>query len=105
MTDPTPSSEEHPMTTSDPFERAARREQANHQRRRQRARRQGFMIHLAVFVAVQVLLFVTWLLTTPGGFPWFLFPFLGWAIGLAAHGVATYVLTDDHDDHDGDEPR
>jgi len=78
------------VTTDDPFERAVRAEgEERHQRHRRNAI-QGFRMHAAVFLAVQVLLFVTWLVTTPGGFPWFVFPFFGWGIGLIAHGFATY---------------
>jgi cytochrome b561 len=88
------------MTTSDPFERAVDRG-ASRRHRRQQAKRLGFKIHLAVYVAVQVLLFTTWLLTTAEGFPWFVFPLVGWGIGLAAHAVATYGgahrSTDEHE--------
>jgi len=77
------------VTTDDPFERAVRAEREERQQRHQRNAMQGLRVHAAVFLAVQVLLFVTWLVTTPGGFPWFVFPFLGWGIGLVAHGFAT----------------
>lgn len=82
------------MTTSDPFERAVDRGAASRRRRRDQDKRLGFKIHLAVYVGVQVLLFATWLLTTPEGLPWFVFPLVGWGIGLAAHAVATYGRTD-----------
>ncbi len=67
----------------DGFERAARRELVEE-------RRLGFRIHLMVYVAVQVLLAVTWWFTSNNGevMPWFIFPLLGWGIGLAAHYVA-----------------
>jgi cytochrome b561 len=69
----------------DPFERAAQQEAAD----RQNLNRVAFRIHLAVYVGVQALLVVTWALTTgPDGFPWFVFPLLGWGIGLAAHFAA-----------------
>lgn len=78
------------VATDDPFERAVRSERDERQRRRRRMAAQSFRVHAAVFIAVQLLLFVTWLVTTPGGFPWFVFPFFGWGIGLAAHGFAAY---------------
>lgn len=66
----------------DAFERAAQRERVDY-------KRLGFRVHLAVFLAVQALLFATWALTSRSdegfGFPWFLFPLFGWGIGLAAH--------------------
>lgn len=78
----------------DAFERAARRELFD-------APRLGFRIHLAVYVAVQALLVATWALTSnwDGGlpFPWFIFPLLGWGIGLAAH-YAAYSAMRRHDE-------
>jgi hypothetical protein len=76
--------------TTDPFERAAARDRDERQRRRADAARTGFRVHLAVFVVAQVLLFVVWLLTSDDDFPWFLFPLLGWGIGLAAHAAVVY---------------
>lgn len=64
----------------DAFERAASRE-------RTEARRLGFRIHLWVYLAVNVLLVATWALTG-GSFPWFIFPLLGWGIGVVAHYAA-----------------
>lgn len=68
----------------DAFERAAQREIDEP--------RLGFRIHLSVYVGVQILLLVTWALTSNFDdgmpFPWFLFPLLGWGIGLAAHYAA-----------------
>ncbi len=52
--------------------------------------RQGFRIHAAVFIAVNIFLAVVWALTSDGfeTMPWFLFPLGGWGIGLAAHFAA-----------------
>lgn len=68
----------------DAFERAARRELDEPQ--------VGFRIHFAVYIAVQLLLVATWVLTSNWDngvpFPWPIFPLLGWGIGLAAHYVS-----------------
>lgn len=68
----------------DAFERAAQRELNEP--------RMGFRIHFVVYLAVQALLIATWALTSSwdGGlpYPWFIFPLLGWGIGLAAHYAA-----------------
>jgi hypothetical protein len=76
---------------SDAFERAAERAEAeSHRQRRerhQRGERAGFRIHATVFVAVNLMLVVVWALTG-AGYPWFLFPLLGWGVGLAAHFAA-----------------
>ena len=47
--------------------------------------------HAIVWGAVNLLLFVIWAVTG-AGFPWFIFPLLGWFIGLAAHAATVYVL-------------
>jgi uncharacterized membrane protein len=58
--------------------------------RRRAGMKFGFFIHLAVFVAVNALLFVVNQQTTPG-FSWFAFPLGGWSIGLCIHGLAVYL--------------
>jgi len=52
--------------------------------------RQGFHIHAAVFVAVNIFLAIVWAITSDGfeTMPWFLFPLGGWGIGLIAHYAA-----------------
>ncbi len=72
---------------TDPFERAVLREKLEHKSEVLAANRTGFVIHATVYVAVNILLVVIWALTWTG-FPWFVFPLLGWGIGLAAHGAA-----------------
>ncbi len=59
---------------------------------RQILKRRAFYVHLAVFVAVQLMLIGVWALGG-GGFPWFLFPLMGWGIGVAAHGAAAFLLS------------
>jgi hypothetical protein len=56
----------------------------------------GLRIHAAVYVMVQILLVVVWALTSDGGHPWFLYPLLGWGIGLAAHAVAVRHVIRQH---------
>ena len=43
----------------------------------------GFYVHLAVYSCVNFVLYVVWWLS--GGFPWFVFPLLGWGFGLFVH--------------------
>jgi len=61
------------------------------ERRRHRGRgaKQGFAAHATSYVLVMTLLVAIWLLTTPGGYFWPVWPMLGWGIGLASHGLAT----------------
>jgi hypothetical protein len=58
--------------------------------RRRAGMKFGFFVHLAVFIAVNALLFVINQRTMPG-FAWFPFPLGGWAIGLSIHGLAVYL--------------
>lgn len=44
----------------------------------------GFYIHLTVYVLVNVLLIIINLVATPKKL-WFIFPLLGWGIGISAH--------------------
>lgn len=67
---------------TDPFDRAVNKELVQ-------GARIGFYIHFGVYVAVQVLLFAIWFFTPHTGevVPWFLYPLLGWGIGLAVHFI------------------
>jgi hypothetical protein len=58
---------------------------------RQILKRRTFYLHLAVYLAVQVMLIAIWALVG-GGFPWFLFPLMGWGIGVVAHGASAFLL-------------
>ena len=58
--------------------------------RRRAGMKFGFFIHLAVFIAVNALLYVINQQATPG-YSWFAFPLGGWAIGLCIHGLAVYL--------------
>jgi 2TM domain len=49
----------------------------------------GFLVHLAVFVAVNLGLFV--LNGVTGGGRWHVFPLWGWGLGLAIHGLVTLL--------------
>lgn len=89
---------------TDAFERAAERaEAATRTRRRERCgrgQRKGFQIHATVFVVVEIMIFVIWVLqwqTGDTGYPWFIYPLLGWGAGLAAH----YIAVRDHFRHGG----
>jgi hypothetical protein len=58
---------------------------------RQILKRRTFYLHLCVYLAVQVMLIAIWALVG-GGFPWFLFPLMGWGIGIVAHGASAFLL-------------
>lgn len=52
----------------------------------------GFLVHLFVYVAVNILLIAVDLTSDPGA-QWFWWPLLGWGAGLAAHGFAVWRAT------------
>jgi uncharacterized membrane protein len=52
----------------------------------------GFKIHFAAYVAVNLLLIIINLLTTPH-IIWFYWPLIGWGIGIIAHGAAIYYTS------------
>ena len=76
----------------DDFAQAAFREREA----RQILRRRAFYVHFAIYVAVQIMLVGIWALTG-AGFPWFLFPLLGWGVGVAAHAAVAMLLANPED--------
>ena len=58
--------------------------------KRRVARKMGFLIHLTVFVLVNAGL---WLLGSVqgGGARWNHWPLMGWGLGLAIHGIVTFL--------------
>jgi len=63
--------------------------------------KKGFFTHLTVYLAVNIFLWVIWLVTTGGtawgtgsmrGYMWPLFPTLGWGIGLVIHCVSVFAF-------------
>ena len=48
-----------------------------------------FRIHLVTYIAVNGLLVLIDLLSSPGHL-WFMWPLLGWGIGLAVHAFTVY---------------
>ena len=76
----------------DDFARAAFREREA----RKILRRRAFWVHGAVYVATNIALIAIWALVG-GGHPWFLYPLLGWGIGLAAHAAVAFLLASPQD--------
>jgi hypothetical protein len=58
--------------------------------RKRAAAKMGWYIHALVYVCVNLLLTV---LSAMSGGGWAVYPALGWGIGLAVHGVFTFVVT------------
>jgi hypothetical protein len=56
--------------------------------RRRVLKMKGFYIHLTIYVLVMILLVAINIATGPEW--WVQWPFLGWGIGLAAHGLSVF---------------
>lgn len=52
----------------------------------------GFFIHLAIYMAVNVLLVIINLTTDPQ-YLWFKWPLIGWGIGVIFHAVGVFFLS------------
>jgi hypothetical protein len=51
----------------------------------------GFYIHLAVYIGVNILLCIINLLTSPR-YLWFLWPLIGWGIGVFFHALRVFTF-------------
>jgi hypothetical protein len=54
--------------------------------------KKGFFVHLLTYVVVNAALVVIWLMTSPGGYPWFIWPLFGWGVGLTFHFLGVWVF-------------
>ena len=52
----------------------------------------GLYIHLAVYIAVNILLIVINVSTSPDHF-WFIWPLIGWGIGVVFHALKVFVFS------------
>lgn len=48
--------------------------------------RNGFLIHLTLYVTVNLGLVLIWA-ATGRGYPWFVWPLAGWGIGIVSHAL------------------
>ena len=59
--------------------------------RRRAGARLGFYIHLSTFIVVNILLIIINFAVTPD-YKWFIWPLLGWGIGLLGHAAGIFVF-------------
>ena len=62
------------------------------QARKRVEEKKGFLIHLMVYVLVNLLVILMWAFVTGGGYPWFVWMAGGWGIGLLFHGLGVFVF-------------
>jgi len=67
-------------------------EQIYEEARKRVEAKQGFFIHLTVYILVNIMLVLIWAFASGGGFPWFIFPLGGWGIGLLLHFLSVFVF-------------
>ncbi len=53
-------------------------------------KKRDFRTHLFMYVTVNAMLVVIWVITSDGGLFWPIFPMLGWGIGVAANAWDVY---------------
>jgi uncharacterized protein YhhL (DUF1145 family) len=55
--------------------------------------RLGFYSHFAVYVIVNIILYIINRMTAPGGYQWFIWPLMGWGIAVLFHFMDVFVLS------------
>ncbi len=54
--------------------------------------KKGFLVHLTIYVVVNSVLIIIWLMTMPGRYPWFVWPLFGWGVGLVFHFLGVFFF-------------
>ncbi len=63
------------------------------QARKRVEEKKGFFVHLTVYVVVNAIIFAVWWITMGGhGYPWFIWPLLGWGIGIVFHFLGVFFF-------------
>ena len=70
------------MENQEAYERARKRVEA----------KIGFYVHLSVYIAVNILLVIVNISTSPQ-YLWFKWPLIGWGIGIISHALGVFVFT------------
>lgn len=52
--------------------------------------RMGLVVHLVMYIVMNVGFVVIWW-TTGRGYPWFLWPMIGWGMGIVAHVISLAI--------------
>jgi hypothetical protein len=82
-----------PQTEAPASERSSQARIFGRPERARHRREKPYRAHVISYLMVMSLLVTIWLLTTPGGYFWPVWPMLGWGIGLASHGLATHGVS------------
>jgi hypothetical protein len=52
--------------------------------------KRGYLIHVLLYVSVNFMLFILWS-ATGRGYPWFVWPLVGWGIALVANTIVVVM--------------
>jgi hypothetical protein len=52
--------------------------------------KRGYMVHLLLYLSVNLMLFIIWNVTGRG-YPWFIWPLAGWGIGIVANTIVVVM--------------
>ncbi|OGN97921.1 MAG: hypothetical protein A2Y89_06225 [Chloroflexi bacterium RBG_13_51_18] len=55
----------------------------------------GFYAHLCVYLAINLLVIIIWLVTSLGAYPWFVFPVGCWGVVVILHALFVFVFNKD----------
>ncbi len=66
-------------------------EQVYEQARRRANAKLGFYTHLTVYIVVNLLLIAINLISSARHY-WFIWPMLGWGVGICFHGMGTFLF-------------
>ncbi len=59
--------------------------------------KKSFYSHLAVYLVFNIAFIVIWAVTSPGGYPWFIWPICGWGVALVLHAMFVFIFHKDSD--------
>ena len=57
--------------------------------------KKGFYAHLCVYLVINILIVIIWLVTSLGYFAWFIFPVGGWGVVVILHCLFVFVFNKD----------
>ena len=57
--------------------------------------KKGFYAHLCVYLAINLLVIIIWLVTSLGAYPWFVFPVGCWGVIAILHYLFVFVFNKD----------
>jgi hypothetical protein len=54
--------------------------------------KKAFYSHLAVYLLFNIAFVIIWVVTSLGGYIWFIWPLLGWGVAVALHAMYVFIF-------------